>query len=109
MDDVDTIQRKLSDRIEVLTWVGVELKGTTYHFQVVEKQQPEKVEETSPQNLVAEKKAIITHMFVEKGKSIVKVNDYVGKGQLLVSGIIGTEKEPEIVSGKRDNKRANLV
>ena len=47
MDDVDTIQRKLSDRIEVLTWVGVELKGTTYHFQVVEKQQPEKVEATT--------------------------------------------------------------
>lgn len=100
IDDVDTIQRKLSDRIEVLTWVGVELKGTTFHFQVVEKQQPEKVEVTSPQNLVASKKAIVTQMFVEKGKSIVKVNDYVGKGQLLVSGIIGTEKEPEIVSAK---------
>ena len=47
-------------------------------------------------------------MFVEKGKSIVKVNDYVGKGQLLVSGIIGTEKEPEIVSGKGNNKRDRL-
>ncbi len=100
VDDVDTIQRKLSDRIEVLTWVGVELKGTTYHFQVVEKQQPEKVEASSPQNLVAKKKAIISQMFVEKGKPIVKVNDYVGKGQLLVSGIIGTEKEPEIVPAK---------
>lgn len=100
MDDVDTIQRKLSDRIDELTWVGVELKGTTFHFQVVEKEQPEKVEATSPQNLVAKKKAIITHMFVEKGKSIVKVNDYVGKGQLLVSGIIGTEKQPIIVPAK---------
>ena len=100
MDDVDTIQRKLSDRIEVLTWVGVELKGTTFHFQVVEKQQPEKVEAMTPQNLVAEKKAIITHMFVEKGKSIVKVNDYVGKGQLLVSGFIGTETKPDIVPAK---------
>lgn len=100
VDDVDTIQRKLSDRIEVLTWVGVELKGTTYHFQVVEKQQPEKIEPISPQNLVAKKKAVITHMFVEQGKSVVKVNDYVGKGQLLVSGYIGTEKEPEIVPAK---------
>lgn len=100
VDDVDTIQRKLSDQIEVLTWVGVELKGTTYHFQVVEKQQPEKVEATSPQNLVAKKKAVITHMFVEKGKSIVKVNDYVGKGQLLVSGFIGPEKESKIVPAK---------
>lgn len=100
MDDVDTIQRKLADRIEALTWVGVELKGTTFHFQVVEKQQPEKLKATSPQHLVAKKKAIITHMFVEKGKTIVKVHDYVGKGQLLVSGIIGTEKNPEIVPAK---------
>ena len=69
MDDVDTIQRKLSDRIEVLTWVGVELKGTIFHFQVVEKQQPKKVEATSPQHLVAKKKAIITHMFVRKRKN----------------------------------------
>ncbi|MDQ7864115.1 sporulation protein YqfD [Peribacillus frigoritolerans] len=44
VDDVDTIQRKLSDRIGALTWVGVELKGTTYHFRVVEKRQPKEVE-----------------------------------------------------------------
>ncbi|MFE5427021.1 sporulation protein YqfD [Peribacillus simplex] len=100
VDDVDTIQRKLSDRIGALTWVGVELKGTTYHFRVVEKRQPKEVEETSPQNLVASKKAIITDMFVEKGQSIVNVNDYVGKGQLLVSGLIGKEDKQEIVSAQ---------
>lgn len=100
MDDVDTIQRKLSDKIQELTWIGVELKGTTFHFQVVEKQQPKKIEVTSPQNLVAKKKAIITHMFVEKGKSVVKVNDYVGKGQLLVSGFVGSEDKPKITSAQ---------
>ncbi|MED3910279.1 sporulation protein YqfD [Peribacillus simplex] len=100
VDDVDTIQRKLSDRIGALTWVGVELKGTTYHFRVVEKRQPKEVEKTSPQNLVASKKAIITDMFVEKGQSIVNVNDYVGKGQLLVSGLIGKEDKQEIVSAQ---------
>ncbi|MCK1991553.1 sporulation protein YqfD [Peribacillus muralis] len=100
VDDVDTIQRKLSDRIGALTWVGVELKGTTYHFRVVEKRQPKEIEKTSPQNLVASKKAIIAHMFVEKGQSKVNVNDYVGKGQLLVSGLIGKEDKQEIVSAQ---------
>lgn len=100
MDDVDAIQSALSDRIEELTWVGVELKGTIFHFQVVEKQQPKKVEDTSPQHLIATKKAIITQMYVEKGKSIVNVHDYVGKGQLLVSGIIGSEDKPEIIAAK---------
>ncbi|MFF2286252.1 sporulation protein YqfD [Peribacillus butanolivorans] len=100
VDDVDTIQRKLSDRIGALTWVGVELKGTTYHFRVVEKRQPKEIEKTSPQNLVASKKAIITDLFVKKGQSIVNVNDYVGKGQLLVTGVIGKEDKPEIVSAQ---------
>ncbi|AOH55754.1 sporulation protein YqfD [Peribacillus muralis] len=100
VDDVDTIQRKLSDRISALTWVGVELKGTTYHFRVVEKRQPKEVEKTSPQNLVASKKAVIADMYVKKGQSIVNVNDYVGKGQLLVSGLIGKEDKQEIVSAQ---------
>ena len=39
-------------------------------------------------------------MFVEKGQSIVNVNDYVGKGQLLVSGLIGKEDKQEIVSAR---------
>lgn len=100
VDDVDTIQRNLNDRIGVLTWVGVELKGTTYHFRVVEKRQPKEVEKTSPQNLVASKKAIITDMYVKKGQSKVNVNDYVSKGQLLVSGLIGKEEKPQIVSAQ---------
>ncbi|WP_419881430.1 sporulation protein YqfD [Peribacillus sp. B-H-3] len=100
VDDPETIQRKLSDRISALTWVGVELKGTTFHFQVVEKKQPKAVKKTSPQNLIASKKAVITYMFVEKGQSMVKVHDYVGKGQLLVSGFIGNPESPKIVPAK---------
>ena len=42
-----------TNNIEEITWVGVELKGTTYHLQVVEKNEPEQTEYLSPQNLVA--------------------------------------------------------
>lgn len=95
--DVDEIQKQLGDKIDVLTWVGVDLKGTTYHFQVVEKETPEEVKTFSPQHLVAKKKAVIKKMLVEKGKPIVSINDYVTKGQLLVSGLIGKEDKPQIV------------
>lgn len=37
-------------------------------------------------------------MLVEKGQAKVNVHDYVTKGQLLVSGIIGREEKPEVVS-----------
>lgn len=98
--DVENIQRELSYRMNNITWVGVELQGTTFHFQVVEKNAPESPESTGLQHIVAKKKAIITGMFVEEGDPQVNVNDYVNKGQLLVSGLIGNEKEPKGVSAK---------
>lgn len=98
LDSPETIQRKLTESIGRLTYVGVDLKGTIYHLKVVEKKQPEEVIRTGPQHLVAKKKAIITDMLVEKGQAKVNVHDYVTKGQLLVSGIIGREEKPEVVS-----------
>ncbi len=69
VDNVEGIQRQLSNNIEEITWVGVELKGTTYHLQVVEKNEPKKPEYLTPQNLIAKKKAVIVNMFVEEGQS----------------------------------------
>ncbi|MBA4535872.1 sporulation protein YqfD [Bacillus aquiflavi] len=100
VDDVDTIQKKLSDHIEEITWIGVELQGTNYHFQVVEKEEPEEQKYISPRNLVAKKKAVIVDLFVEEGKPQVGVNDFVEKGQLLVSGMIGKEGEEKAVPAK---------
>ncbi|PLR93822.1 sporulation protein YqfD [Bacillus sp. T33-2] len=96
----ESIQRELTDNIEALTWVGVDLKGTTYHFQVVEKDEPEKPEMLSPQNLVADREAVIHSMFVEKGEPVVSINDYVKEGDLLVSGLIGKEEEKQAVAAK---------
>ena len=42
VDNVEGIQRKLTNNVGELTWVGVELKGTTFHLQVVEKNEPQK-------------------------------------------------------------------
>lgn len=100
IDDVETIQRNLTNNIQVLTWVGVELNGTTYHLQVVEKNEPAKPEQSGPQHLVAKKEAVITHIFVEKGKTLVNIHDHVNEGQLLVSGLIGKEGQIEQVSAK---------
>jgi similar to stage IV sporulation protein len=100
LKDVNEIQKHLSETISAITWVGVELNGTTYHFQVVEKTQPEEQEYFSPRHLVAKKKAVISNMFIEEGQPMVAVNDYVQKGDLLVSGIIGREGQTEVVSAR---------
>ena len=100
LDDANTIQRQLTDKIDAITWIGVELKGTTYQFQVVEKNVPEPPEYISPRHIVAKKKAIITDLFVEEGQPLVTVNDHVEKGDIIVSGIIGKEGQTEIVSAR---------
>lgn len=98
--DVESIQKNLTDHIGAITWVGVELKGTTYHFQVVEKNQPKAPEQLPARNLVAKKKATIVNMYVEKGQPVVDLHDQVQPGQLLVSGLIGKEGEEKPVAAK---------
>lgn len=100
IDDVETIQRQLTNNIQVITWVGVEIKGTTFHLQVVEKKEPEQPEEFGPRHLVAKKEAIVTKIFVEKGNKLVNIHDHVVPGQMLVSGIIGKGEQTELVSSK---------
>lgn len=98
--NAEDIQRNLTDRVQEITWVGVELKGTTYHFQVVEKNEPEQTEHTGPRHLVAKKKAVIVDMFVEEGLPQVDINEMVKPGQILVSGIYGKEDKAKTVSAK---------
>ncbi|MEH7483190.1 sporulation protein YqfD [Neobacillus drentensis] len=100
VDNVEGIQRQLTNNVGDLTWVGVELEGTTFHLQVVEKNEPKKPEHLSPRNLIAKKKAIIVNMYIENGQKMVEINDHVEPGQLLVSGEFGQEGTPELVAAK---------
>ncbi|PLR68179.1 sporulation protein YqfD [Bacillus sp. UMB0893] len=102
IDDPDTIQRKLTNNIQELTWVGVELIGTNYHLEVVEKNEPEKITLSGPQHIVSKKKAIITKMYVEQGQPAVTIHEHVREGQILVSGFIGNEKNQQKVAAKAE-------
>ncbi|KXZ18456.1 stage IV sporulation protein [Bacillus nakamurai] len=98
----EKIQKSLTNGIENITWVGVELNGTSLHMKVVEKNEPTKEKYISPRHIVAKKKAIITRMFVQKGQPMAFVNDHVEKGQLLVSGLIGSEDHQHKVASKAE-------
>ena len=100
LPNVREIQRDLTEKMDNVTWIGVTQHGTSYRFEVVEKEIPEAKQVTGPRHLVATKEAVIHSVFVEKGQPIVGVNDYVKKGSLLVSGLIGKEKKPQLVSAK---------
>ncbi len=100
VDDPQTLQKTLTQNNEEITWIGVTIDGTTYTFQVVEKERPEEEEKTGPRHLIAKKEAVIVDYFIEKGEPVVSINQFVRPGQMLVSGLIGKEDEPEIVSAK---------
>ncbi|WAA11497.1 sporulation protein YqfD [Fervidibacillus halotolerans] len=100
VDDPQTIQRKITELNDEITWIGVKLKGTTYYFQVVEKERPEERELASPQHLIAKKEAVIVDYFIEKGQPVIKRNEYVKRGQILVSGVIGTEENKQSIAAE---------
>ncbi|WP_078552778.1 sporulation protein YqfD [Bacillus alkalicellulosilyticus] len=102
LPSVEDIQKVVTDSLEEATWVGVQLNGTTYHFEVVEQTLPEEKGLISPRHLVSKKKAVIHEMFVEKGQAMVKPNQFVNKGELLVSGFIGKEGKTEIVAAQAE-------
>ncbi|WP_188453621.1 sporulation protein YqfD [Virgibacillus oceani] len=88
LEPTSVIQQKLVKDIPELLWVGVDKKGTTYFLEGVEKSIVKEKEVHGPRNLVATKKGVIKNMYVSKGLSKVKVNDYVEPGDILVSGKI---------------------
>ncbi|MBY6035441.1 sporulation protein YqfD [Fictibacillus nanhaiensis] len=100
LPNVREIQRELTEKMKNVTWIGVTQHGTQYRFEVVEKEIPKAKPISGPRHLVATKEAVIHSLFVEKGQPVITINDYVQKGSLLVSGYIGKEKKPELVSAK---------
>ncbi|RAP20853.1 hypothetical protein C2W64_03820 [Brevibacillus laterosporus] len=98
--DPQELQRRILGYIPEASWVGVELNGTRAIIQVVEKVDPEKSVTHEPKHVVAKKKAVIHSIFAETGKTMVKANQYVDKGQILISGIIGNEERQSVVSAR---------
>ncbi|MCF6137967.1 sporulation protein YqfD [Pseudalkalibacillus berkeleyi] len=100
LPDPREIQYLATEKMDEVTWIGVTLEGTTFHFNVVQKELPEEVETVEPRNLVAKKRAFITTTYVEQGQIKVEKNQLVHKGDLLVSGQIGKDKHMRTVAAK---------
>lgn len=96
--DYKTIQREIMKLVPSTTWVGFQYQGTKAQLKVVEKTLPDVKKPGGPRHLVAKKKAVIYDLFVEKGEPKVRPNQYVRPGDMLVSGAIGDEGNPKIVS-----------
>ncbi|WP_138415724.1 sporulation protein YqfD [Aquibacillus sediminis] len=104
IDPPSQIQQQLLNDIPELLWVGVTEKGTTYHLEGVEKTVVEEEETNGPRNLVAAKDGVIVDMYVSKGRPVVQVNDYVERGDLLVSGALREQQNEEDEDSDEEKK-----
>ncbi|SFE35926.1 similar to stage IV sporulation protein [Paenibacillus algorifonticola] len=87
--DTDIISKRLVNKLPKATWIGVEKKGTRIIIQVAETTEPDHRELENPRHLIASADAVVTEIYTERGRAVVKKNAKVKKGQTLISGTLG--------------------
>lgn len=91
----EKILEKEKDKIE---WIEIEKIGTKYIVRVEERKLNKKEEICNPRNIVSKKEAIILEIKSSSGEIVKKINDYVSKDEVIISGIIHNKED--IVSKK---------
>jgi len=91
LPDTGELARRLQLALPGAAWVGVEKRGTLVTIRVVETTEPEPRELLSPRHLIATEDAVVTRVTATRGRPVVKKNQRVRKGDVLISGIIGGE------------------
>lgn len=102
---IQSIQQTILNDIPELLWLGIEKKGTSFHIEGIEKKLVEDKQENTPQHLIAKKSGVIEHMYIRQGLPLVHKNDYVQKGDLLVSGIIQQDEPVDDESEEKEEKK----
>jgi similar to stage IV sporulation protein len=102
--DLDTLSARLMQRIPEAAWIGVSVQGTRVTIELVENTVPEERPLMNPRHLVSTSDAVITEIITEQGKPMVRRNMRVKKGDILISGIIGSDNFQQVVVAKGEVK-----
>ena len=84
------ILEKYKDKIE---WLEIERSGVKYIVRVEERIITEENKENNPSNIVAKKDAIIKDIDAVRGEVVKNINDYVKKGDTIITGEIKLYEE----------------
>lgn len=85
----EDILNKYKDKIE---WLEIENIGTKYIVRIEERKIEEAKQQNQNRNIIAKKDAIIKEIKSTKGQIIKEVNNYVKKGDIIISGNITSEE-----------------
>ena len=101
-NEKENIKKKIlenyKDKVE---WIEIDRVGTKYYVRVLERIINNKDDDTKYYHVVARKNAVISEIKASSGDIICKVNDYVNKGDIIISGLIKKKDEiKNIVNAK---------
>lgn len=96
----ESLSKGLQRQLPSASWVGIQFQGTQLIIEIVESAQPEDKSLLNTRHLVASTNAIITQIKAEKGMPMVKIHSYVRKGDVLISGLIGSVPNQQVVVAK---------
>lgn len=101
-DRLEEIKEKiLTEYHDEIEWVEIEVIGTKYILRFEPKIIKEESSSTNFRHIVARKNAIIKKIDVNKGQVVKVKNDYVKKGDIIVSGYISlNDKIKDTVSSE---------
>lgn len=91
--DCDSIERKLFTEFDSVVWAKVSWQGGFVQVEIAESRQTAggSADRSEPCHIVAEKDCYIERILVYRGRGAVKEEDFVRKGDILISGIVPVE------------------
>jgi similar to stage IV sporulation protein len=85
--DNKKVKTDIMNHFRDISWIDISIKGTRANIQIVETiPKPAILDKSTPCNIVASKDGLITSIVTGAGAPLVKQNDVVRKGDILVSG-----------------------
>ncbi len=107
--DQNALKREAILSIDDMMWLWVDLKGTTAHVRVAARSLPPEKLPTEPANVVARETGVVEGMTVLDGVAAVGEMETVEKGQVLISGLIPSERiEEPIIRHARGSVMARV-
>jgi similar to stage IV sporulation protein len=90
---IDKIKKEIIDKNrDKIEWLEIENIGTKYIVRVETRIIKEKEKEPVNRNIIAKKDAVIKKIEAEQGQIIKEINNYVKKGDVVISGNIYAEE-----------------
>ena len=92
--DIADLQLTALKQLPDLTWLAVNLEGSTVHVEVEERGAHSPLEDDTPSNIKAARDGKIVRVEVTGGQAMVTPGEAVTKGSLLISGVVESKNGP---------------